>query len=245
MFLSKRLVQSSVDAIGTRCTYVILKQRILYMFFLVLPVFFSAHCILALYAWKMHNNGVKAKTKASRARKLHKPSECLCRKFAQGRKIINPSGGYPPDFDTHWPKTGSRRSLATIRRRSGGYPVYPPEGFMIFRPRTSGGGKAIGAQQNVIFYGRETQTNGRTDKVIWRGLVAPKNNKLFLVPIVVLLFLTSMIYFSFNPYLTPVSLNLSGIYSLSLFPGSFKDYEPRGHVEESHKVWELVILDVY
>ena len=44
------LVQSSVDAIGTLCTYVILKQRILYMFFLVVPVFFSAHCILALYA---------------------------------------------------------------------------------------------------------------------------------------------------------------------------------------------------
>ena len=113
MFLSKRLVQSSVDAIGTRCTYVILKQRILYMFFLVLPVFFSAHCILALYAWKMHNNGVKAKTKASRARKLHKPSECLCRKFAQGRKIINPSGGYPSDINRI--TKGFRRTLPTNR----------------------------------------------------------------------------------------------------------------------------------
>ena len=40
-----------------------------------------------------------------------------------GRKIINPSAGYPPDLDAHWPQTGSQRSFATNRRRSGGYPV--------------------------------------------------------------------------------------------------------------------------
>ena len=48
--------------------------------------------------------------------------EITCR--LQGRKIINPSGGYPPDLDAHWPQTGGdpvdihRRDFpAQVRKR--------------------------------------------------------------------------------------------------------------------------------
>ena len=42
--------------------------------------------------------------------------EITCR--LQGRKIINPSGGYPPDLDAHWPQTGG--DPVDIRRISHG-----------------------------------------------------------------------------------------------------------------------------
>ena len=46
-------------------------------------------------------------------------------KFHPGRKIINPSGGYPPDI----------HRISTLIGPGG----YPPEGFMILRPRTEEG----------------------------------------------------------------------------------------------------------
>ena len=61
--------------------------------------------------------------------KVHLAQQSKARPLNQGRKIINPSGGYPPDIQRIssglWPMS------VEIRWISGGYPV---EGFMIFRP---------------------------------------------------------------------------------------------------------------